>query len=112
MIVLLISTVWLATLALVVTVCRMAAFGDRGALAPTERSPRLLDLRGNPEHNGPWKHEQQGSSPSSHSPGNPRRQPLSLRVEDRRAKSSPTRSQPSTAEHVGNGAQQDLYVRP
>jgi hypothetical protein len=100
MIILLISTIWLATLVLVVAICRMAAHGDRVVLRRTKRSPRLLDT---PD---PWE------------------QALSLRLEDRRAKhslapsepstarSSRGRSEPSTAEYVGNGAQEDLYVRP
>jgi hypothetical protein len=91
MIYLLISTAWLAVVVLAIAVCRMAAHGDRvarrdaeqSALRSIVRSPRLLDLR--------------------------HRQVLTLRLEDRRAQRA---SEPATAEHVGNRAQEDLYVRP
>jgi hypothetical protein len=93
MIILLISTIWLATLALAVAACRMAARGDRVARRDAERSalrvllrsPRLLHLS------------------ASETPS--RTQVISLRLEDRRSK-------PAPAEHVGDGAQEDLYVRP
>lgn len=89
MIILLISTIWLAMLVLVMAACRTAARGDRVARRDAERStlrrlvrsPRLLRL------------------PAS------RTRVLTLKLEDRRSK-------PAPAEHVGNGAQQDLYVRP
>lgn len=90
MIYLLISTAWLTVLVLAIAACRMAAHGDRvarrdaerSALGRLVRSPRLLDLK--------------------------RSQVITLRLEDRRAE----RSEPAATEHVGNGAQEDLYVRP
>lgn len=96
MIILLISTIWLATLVVVLAACRMAARGDcvpprraeRSLHLDGARSPRLLDIPGE------WERE------------------FSLRLEDRRAKPSPARSESSTAEHVGNSSQKDLYVRP
>ncbi len=107
MIVLLISTAWLATLALVVSMCRMAAHGDgararRGAPAGNRgvspaigaaRSPRLLELsRG---------HARTGA----------------LKLEDRRAHTAragkaATRSEAATAQHVGHRAQENLHVGP
>lgn len=97
MIVPLISAVWLATLVLIVAVCRMAAHGERAALPRTSgvRSPRLLDSAYTLDTPDGW----------------PRT--LTLRLEDRRAKpADDARSEPAAAEHVGNGAQQYLYVRP
>jgi hypothetical protein len=96
MIILFISTIWLATLVVVVAACRMAAHGDRVPLRRAERSfhldgarsPRLMDIPGQ------WERE------------------FSLRLEDRRAKPSRAPSEAATAEHVGNGSQEDLYVRP
>lgn len=84
----LISTVWLAAMVMVVSVCRMAANRESVAMPRGERSPRLLDA--SMTH---WE------------------QAFTVRVHDRRA-NSPVRSQPSTAEHVGNGAQQNLHVGP
>ncbi len=99
MIVLLISTVWLATLALAVSVCRMAAHGDNalareGGVSPAihaARSPRLLDMT------------------RAHT------NTVVLRLEDRRAhtaRADAARSEAATAQHVGHRAQQDLHVGP
>ncbi|MFZ1153386.1 MAG: hypothetical protein WAN93_00630 [Solirubrobacteraceae bacterium] len=86
MIVLLISTTWFAALLLVVSLCRISAHGDRKALAHTERSPRLLDAPPS------WE------------------QVLSVNPEALRVRRS--RSEAATAEHVGDGSQENLYVRP
>jgi len=80
MIVILISTAWLATLSLVVAVCWMAAHGERVVLGKPGRSPNLL-------------------GPSSGA------RTIGLKLEDRRSKAA-------AAEHIGNRAQEDLYVRP
>jgi hypothetical protein len=84
MIVLLISTIWFAALLLVVALCRIAAHGDRKASTHIERSPRLLDVPS-------WE------------------QVLSVNPEALRVR---RRSEAATAEHVGDGSQEDLYVRP
>jgi hypothetical protein len=98
MIILLISsTIWLTALVLVVVACRMSAHGDRsaprrktGVQFEDGRSPRLLDMAA-----GPWE------------------QVLDLRIDDRRSRATRrVRSKTAAAEHVGNGAQKDLYVRP
>jgi hypothetical protein len=99
MIVLLISTVWLATLALVVSVCRMAAHGDRaqarkGGVSPAlyaTRSPRLLDMA------------------RTHT------NTVMFRLEDRRVqakRADAARSEATTAQYVGHRAQQNLHVGP
>jgi hypothetical protein len=89
MIILLISTIWLATVVLFVTVCRMAAYGDRAAPARRQqgRSPRLLDDVQVP---GLMRLED--------------RRRRRLRLEDRRLRLSRVRSEPSTAEHVGHSS--------
>jgi len=97
----LISTIWLATLVFAMATCRMAAHGDRPAAPrarfPLEavepsskdaRSPSLLHLR------APWEGE------------------FTIRLSDRRPAAAGGRSETAAAEHVGNGAQEDLYVRP
>jgi hypothetical protein len=82
MIVIAISTTWVATLLLVAAVCKMAAYGEHTASPATGRSPRLLDMTAAGTRT------------------------FNLKLEDRR------RSKTAAAEHVGNGAQEDLYVRP
>jgi hypothetical protein len=96
MIILLISIIWLATLVLVVAMCRMAAHSDRTALRHAAndlrhempRSPRLLSIP------APWE------------------QASSLTLRDRRGERSGAGSEAAAAEHVGNRAQEDLYVSP
>jgi hypothetical protein len=96
MIILLTSIIWFTALVLVVAVCRMAAHSDRTALRhrridprfDTQRSPRLLAV------STPWE------------------QASSLTLEDRRSRDYEESSEPSATEHIGNGAQEDLYVRP
>ncbi len=106
----LISAIWLATALLVVAVCRTAARGERVTpvrAGGAQRSPRLLDAA-----TGSWE-QTTGSWERA----------LTLRLEDRRPARpsqmrrparlrSRARSETATAEHVRNGAQQDLYVRP
>ncbi len=89
MLILLISTIWLAVLTLVVAICQMAARGDRVVLSRFERSPRLLE-----DVSASWERA------------------VSLRLEDRRARPSPASSQPTAPEHVRNRSQENLYVRP
>jgi hypothetical protein len=89
MLILLISTIWLAALVLVVAACQIAARGDRVVPARMERSPRLL------EDGASWG-----------------KALLSLKLEDRRAKPAPANSKPTASEHVRNRSQADLYVRP
>jgi hypothetical protein len=95
MIIPLISTIWLATLMLVVAACRMAAHGDRTAARDAQlhlddaRSPSLLDLQ------VPWEGE------------------VILRLSDSRTQPPEGgRSKAAAAEHVWDRAQEDLYVRP
>jgi hypothetical protein len=88
MLVILISTTWFSALLVVVALCRIAAHGDRSPQAHTGRSPRLF-----------------GEDASAENQALPRTRTISLRLEDRRSKAA-------TAEHVGDGAQEDLYVRP
>jgi hypothetical protein len=82
MLVILISAIWFSALLVVVALCRIAAHGDRKPLPRMRRSPRLFD---------------------SATPDMPRT--ISLKLEDRRSKTA-------TAEHVRDGSQEDLYVRP
>ena len=89
MLILLISAIWLATLVLVVTLCQMAARGDRVVPARSQRSPRLLE-------DGPASWENA----------------LNLKLEDRRAKPAAASSKPTASEHVRNRSQAYLYVRP
>jgi hypothetical protein len=99
MIILLISTIWIATLVLVVAACRMAAHSDgartrEGGVSPAihaARSPRLLDMaRGHTNT-------------------------VVIRLEDRRARTrraDAARSEAATAQHVGHRAQENLHVSP
>jgi hypothetical protein len=90
MIFIVIAIVWIATMSVVVAVCRMAAHGERRLPLAAGRSPNLLE--GLPE-----------SFVSERLV--PERRTFALRLEDRRSKAA-------AAEHVWDRAQKDLYVRP
>jgi hypothetical protein len=117
MLVLLISAIWLATLVLVVAVCRMAAYGDRGAPPRGARSPRLVELR------APWERDMTVTVEDQRSRGTRAGGPVKETHEVTTVRASPIttggsapaaaeHSEPAPAEHVGDGAQEDLYVRP
>jgi hypothetical protein len=88
MLILLISTIWLAALVLAVAICQMAARGDRVVPASSQRSPRLLE-------EGPsWEST------------------VSRKLQARRARPAAASSKATASEHVRGRSQKGLYVGP